>query len=63
MNKGYFEPSNDLGAGDFRTFAKVKLPLSIPGITSTVRQTITCLIERIAAVPIAAAIGRSIKSR
>ena len=34
MNKGYFEASNDLGANDFKTFAKVKLPLSLPGITS-----------------------------
>ena len=36
MNKGYFEASNDLGANDFRTFMKVKLPLSLPGITSGV---------------------------
>lgn len=34
MNKGYFEASNDLGANSFRTFMKVQLPLSVPGIIS-----------------------------
>lgn len=34
MNKSYFEASNDLGANAFRTFTKVQLPLSMPGITS-----------------------------
>lgn len=34
MNKSYFEASNDLGANTFKTFTKVQLPLSIPGIVS-----------------------------
>ena len=34
MNKSYFEASNDLGANAFKTFTKVQLPLSAPGITS-----------------------------
>jgi len=34
MNKSYYEASYDLGANSFKTFAKVQLPLSAPGITS-----------------------------
>ncbi len=34
MNKSYFEASNDLGANFFKTFTKIQLPLSIPGVVS-----------------------------
>ena len=34
MNKSYFEASFDLGANSFKTFTKVQLPLSTPGIVS-----------------------------
>ena len=34
MNTSYFEASTDLGSNPVRTFLKVKLPLSIPGIVS-----------------------------
>ena len=34
MNKSYFEASNDLGANAYKTFTKVQLPLSAPGIVS-----------------------------
>lgn len=34
MDKSYLEASNDLGAGDGKTFLKVTLPLSVPGIVS-----------------------------
>ncbi len=36
MNNSYFEASTDLGANPYKTFMKVKLPLSIPGIVSGV---------------------------
>ena len=36
MDKSYIEASNDLGANPFRTFFKVTLPLSIPGVISGV---------------------------
>lgn len=36
MNNSYFEASTDLGANPFKTFVKVKLPLSVPGIVSGV---------------------------
>lgn len=34
MDKSYGEASRDLGAGGFKTFVKVTLPLSVPGIVS-----------------------------
>ena len=34
MDKSYVEASNDLGANPFRTFFKVTLPLSLPGVIS-----------------------------
>jgi spermidine/putrescine transport system permease protein len=34
MDKSYLEAANDLGAGSVRTFFKVTLPLSVPGIVS-----------------------------
>jgi len=34
MDKSYIEASRDLGASSFSTFAKVTLPLSLPGIIS-----------------------------
>ena len=34
MDKGLIEASNDLGASPVRTFVKIRLPLSIPGIVS-----------------------------
>ena len=36
MDKGVLEASSDLGAGPVRTFLKVRLPLSVPGIVSGV---------------------------
>lgn len=36
MDKSYVEASTDLGAGSVRTFFKVTLPLSIPGVVSGV---------------------------
>ena len=48
MDKSYIEASHDLGAGWFKTFTKVTLPLSMPGIASGVTMvfmpTMTCYV-------------------
>jgi spermidine/putrescine transport system permease protein len=48
MDKSYMEASKDLGANAFRTFTKVTLPLSMPGIASGITMvfmpTMTCYV-------------------
>ena len=48
MDKSYIEASQDLGANAFKTFTKVTLPLSTPGIASGVTMvfmpTMTCYV-------------------
>ena len=48
MDKSYMEASKDLGANSIRTFTKVTLPLSMPGIASGITMvfmpTMTCYV-------------------
>ena len=48
MDRSYVEASKDLGASSFRTFTKVTLPLSMPGIASGITMvfmpTMTCYV-------------------
>jgi spermidine/putrescine transport system permease protein len=48
MDKSYIEAGKDLGASSFKTFTKVTLPLSMPGIASGITMvfmpTMTCYV-------------------
>lgn len=40
IDKSYYEAAQDLGSSDFRTFLKVTVPLSVPGILSGITMVV-----------------------